>query len=46
MDEREAIIKGEQTCNFYSENLAETAAYVEDYYSNKLKIVKAADMPF
>lgn len=46
MDERDVISKGENVCNFYSENLAETAAYVEDYYSNKLKIVKSADMPF
>jgi len=46
LDERESIITGDKTCNFYSENLAETAAYVEDYYSNKLKVVKAADMPF
>ena len=46
MDERETIITGDKTCNFYSENLVETAAYVEDYYSNKLKVVKAADMPF
>ena len=46
MDERDTIVKGNEVCNFYSENIAETAAYVEDYYNNKLKVVKAADMPF
>ena len=46
MDERDTIVKGNEVCNFYSENIAETAAFVEDYYNNKLKVVKAADMPF
>lgn len=46
MDERDTIVKGNEVCSFYSENIAETAAYVEDYYSNKLKVVKSADMPF
>lgn len=46
MDERDTIVKGNEVCNFYSENIAETAAYVEDYYSNKLKVVKSAEMPF
>ena len=46
MDESQTIVKGNAVCNFYSENIAETAAYVEDYYTNKLKVVKAADMPF
>jgi quercetin dioxygenase-like cupin family protein len=46
VDERDTIVKGNEVCNFYSENIAETAAYVEDYYSNKLKVVKAAEMPF
>ena len=46
MDERDVITKGNNVCNFYSENLAETAAYVEDYYKNRLKVIKAADMPF
>ncbi|MDA0238552.1 MAG: cupin domain-containing protein [Proteobacteria bacterium] len=46
MDERDVITKGDKVCNFYSENLAETAAYVEDYYQNKLKVVKGHDMPF
>lgn len=46
MDERDTIVKGNEVCSFYSENIAETAAYVEDYYSNKLKVVKAAEMPF
>ena len=46
MDEREVAAAGNQVCNFYSENLAETAAYVENYYNKKLKVVKSADMPF
>jgi quercetin dioxygenase-like cupin family protein len=46
VDERDTIVKGNEVCNFYSENIAETAAFVEDYYNNKLKVVKAADMPF
>ena len=46
MDERELIVQGDAVCNFYSENIAETAAYVEDYYNNRLKVVKAKDMPF
>lgn len=46
MDERDTIVKGNEVCSFYSENIAETAAYVEDYYSNKLKVVKSAEMPF
>lgn len=46
MDESQTIVKGNEVCNFYSENLAETATYVEEYYSNRLKVVKAADMPF
>lgn len=46
MDERDTIVKGDAVCDFYNENIAETAAYVEDYYNNKLKVVKAADMPF
>jgi quercetin dioxygenase-like cupin family protein len=46
VDERDTIVKGNEVCSFYSENIAETAAYVEDYYSNKLKVVKSAEMPF
>ena len=46
MDEREMIVQGDATCNFYNENIAETAAYVEDYYKNRLKVVKGKDMPF
>ena len=40
MDEREVAAAGNQVCNFYKENLAETAAYVENYCNKKLKVVK------
>ena len=40
------IVQGDAVCNFYRENIAETAAYVEDYYTNRLKVVKGRDMPF
>ena len=46
MDERDTITLGEARCNFFKENLAETAAYVADYYSNRPKVIKAKDMPF
>jgi gentisate 1,2-dioxygenase len=46
LDERDVAAVGDQVCTFYRDNLAETAAYVEDYYSKKLKVVKSADMPF
>ena len=46
MDEGQTIIKGDEVCSFYRENLAETAQYVEDYYNQKLKVVKSHEMPF
>ena len=46
MDERDVIALGDKVCSFYRENLEETAAYVEDYYNNRLKVVKNRDMPF
>ena len=46
MDEREVINQGDALCSFYGENLIETAAYVEDYYTNRIKVLKAKDMPF
>ena len=46
MEERDVIAQGQELCRFYSENLEETRAYTDDYYSNRLKIVKSADMPF
>ena len=46
MDEKEVINLGDAVCNYYAENLEETKDYVEDYYANRLKVVKSADMPF
>lgn len=46
MDERDVITKGDQVCDFYSANLRDTAAYVKDYYENRLKVVKSHEMPF
>lgn len=46
MDEKDVIALGDRTCDFYQANLAETAAFVADYYTNRPKVVKAADMPF
>jgi mannose-6-phosphate isomerase-like protein (cupin superfamily) len=46
VDEKDTIALGDARCDFYKQNLAETAAYIEDYYSNRLKVVKAKDMPF
>jgi len=46
VEERDVIAKGEELCRFYGENLEEIRAYTDDYYSNRLKIVKSADMPF
>lgn len=46
MDERDFILQGEKVCRFFTENLEETAAYVKDYYTNRLKVIKAEDMPF
>lgn len=46
MDERDVITEGDLVCDYYSNNLQQTAAYVKDYYNNRLKVVKAKDMPF
>jgi len=46
VEERDIIAKGQEICRFYSENLEETKAYTDDYYANRLKIVKSVDMPF
>jgi len=46
LDERDVITKGDRVCDYYTANLRDTAAYVKDYYENRLKVVKAHDMPF
>ena len=46
MDEKDVITQGDALCSFYGDNLKETAAYVEDYYSNRIKVLKSKDMPF
>ena len=46
MDERDVITKGDKVCDYYAANLRDTAAYVKDYYENRLKVVKAHEMPF
>lgn len=46
MDERDVITQGDLVCDYYSSNLQKTAAYVKDYYENRLKVVKAQEMPF
>ncbi len=46
MDEKDIINLGDAVCNYYAENIEETKAYVDDYYTNRLKVVKARDMPF
>ncbi len=46
MDERDVITEGDLVCDYYASNLRQTAAYVKDYYNNRLKVVKAKDMPF
>lgn len=46
MDERDFVYRGEKVCRYFADNLRETAEYTRDYYSNRLKVVKAADQPF
>jgi gentisate 1,2-dioxygenase len=46
LEERDTIVQGNGVCNFYRENIEETAAYVEDYYANRLKVIKSGEMPF
>ena len=46
MEEKDVITKGDTLCSFYKDNLKETAAYVADYYSNRIKVLKSKDMPF
>lgn len=46
MDEKDISNLGDAVCNYYVENIEETKAYVDNYYTNRLKVVKAKDMPF